>query len=207
MSSYISTSAYPPLHRTDLSSLGPGWDIEWDGAAVLVHDMQEYFVRALPSEVRTPLCSNVAKVVRMARERDAPIIYSGQPGRMTPEQRGLLLDFWGPGMTSSPEDRELVTQALARESDLRITKWRYSAYSRTILSEYLETRRRNQLIVCGIYTHVGIVATAIDAMSRDVKVFVVADATADFSWRHQLGALDYIGGRCGQIVFAEDGLR
>ena len=180
---------------------GPGWALDWTRAALLVHDMQEYFVRALPSQPSQQLQGNVGQLVRLARGHGAPVIYSGQRGGMTPEERGLMTDFWGPGMEADEEDRRLVDSAEPTKDDPRITKWRYSAFTRTHLAELLSEFGKDQLIVCGIYLHVGILATAIDCVAKDIRCFVIGDATADFNRTLHIDTLEYIGDRCGQIKF------
>lgn len=197
----FTTTSYAQVTIADVKTRGPGWALDWTRAALLVHDMQEYFVRALPVEPSHQLQSNVSRLVRLARDRGAPLIYSGQRGGMTLEERGLMTDFWGPGMDADEEDRRLVDSVEPTEQDSRITKRRYSAFTHTGLAELLSGFGKDQLIVCGIYLHVGILATAIDCVAEDIQCFVIGDATADFNRTLHIDTLEYIGDRCGQIKF------
>ena len=61
--------------------------------------------------------------------------YTAQPGGMTGEERGLLRDFWGPGMRVDPPTREVVAQLAPGRGDWVFTKWRYSAFFSTDLLE------------------------------------------------------------------------
>ncbi len=67
---------------------------------------QHYFLRPLPESLRAGLVANAARLRRWCVEQGVQIAYTAQPGSMTEEQRGLLKDFWGPGMRASPADRE-----------------------------------------------------------------------------------------------------
>ncbi|MER7166083.1 isochorismatase family protein [Micromonospora sp. NPDC000207] len=167
-------------------------------AALLIHDMQNYFVDFFPpgEPPRTTLVDNVARLRRRCVELGVPVLYTAQPGRMTDEQRGLLKDVWGAGMTDSPEHTAIVAELTPGPTDQVFTKWRYSAFHRSALGDELAERGRDQLIICGIYAHIGCLATASDAFSHDIQPFLVADAIADFTPEQHLLALDYAGRLC-----------
>ncbi len=82
---------------------------------------------------------------------------------MTEQQRGLLTDFWGRGMRTEAADREVVAELAPVEGDWTLTKWRYSAFFRSDLLKRLRAAGRDQLVLCGVYAHVGVLATALDA--------------------------------------------
>lgn len=181
------------------------WRASTNRAALLVHDMQRYFLHRfdVQSQPAADLMENVARAITTARRLDIPIIYTAQPGSMTPEQRGLLKDFWGPGMTVSPEHRSVVDRLAPRPEDLVLDKWRYSAFARSPLEEHLRSANRDQLVLCGIYAHVGVLATALDSYTRDIETFVLADAVADFDRTQHLNALDYIARTSARVVPTE----
>jgi isochorismate hydrolase len=197
---------YPMPGPTDLPPRQVSWRIEPGRAALLVHDMQRYFVGFLPAG-RSPtveLLSNTARLRTAAAQVGMPVFYSAQPGAMTPEQRGLLADFWGPGMDADPIQREIVPPMSPGPFDTVITKWRYSAFTRSDLLAELHRVGRDQLIICGIYAHIGCLSTANDAMAHDVQPFLVADATADFSEEYHQLALTYAAERCAAVLTTRD---
>lgn len=126
--------------------------------------------------------------------------YTAQPGRMTDEQRGLLKDFWGPGMRTDPADREVVPELAPTEEDWVLTKWRYSAFFRSDLLDRMRAAGRDQLVLCGVYAHVGVLATALEAFTNDIQTFLAADALGDFSEAHHRLALDYAAQRCAVVL-------
>jgi bifunctional isochorismate lyase/aryl carrier protein len=68
----------------------------------------------------------------------------------------------------------------------------------------LKESGRDQLIITGVYAHIGCMTTATDAFMRDIKPFFVADALADFSREEHLMSLKYVAGRCGRVVMTEE---
>lgn len=195
-------SPYPMPTPEELPRNVPSWQPDPGRAALLVHDLQRYFVGAYPQGVSpvVPLLANVARILDVARNLGMPVVYTRQPGRMTRAQRGLLYDFWGAGMGTDPSVREIEPAVAPRPGDVVVDKRRYSAFHDTCLGDVLRGRGRDQLLVCGIYAHVGCLVTACDAYTRDIQPFLVADAVADFGPRHHRMALEYAALTCAVVV-------
>jgi isochorismate hydrolase len=195
-------AAYPMPTEDELPRNTARWTVDPRRAVLLIHDMQKYFIQPFPAG-RSPVTELVRNVTAL-RERCAalgvPVAYTTQPGGMTERQRGLLRDFWGSGMTVAPEHREVVDPIRPEAGDLVLTKWRYSAFHRTELLTSLQARGRDQLIVCGVYAHVGVLMTSADAFTSDIRPFLVADAIADFSPEYHRFALRYAAERCAMTV-------
>ncbi|MFE7836724.1 isochorismatase family protein [Streptomyces sp. NPDC057474] len=173
-------------------------------AVLLVHDMQHYFLKAFPEPLRGELVANAARLRKRCAALAVPTAFTAQPGRMTEEQRGLLKDFWGAGMRSAPADRDVVADLAPTAEDRVFTKWRYSAFFRSDLLRWMRETDRDQIILCGVYAHVGLLATALDAFTNDIQPFLVADAVGDFSADDHRLALNYVAQRCGSVHLAEE---
>ncbi len=177
-------------------------------AALLVHDMQNYFLRPYAGAPVGAVTANIAALIAAARERDVPVFYTAQPGRQHPDDRGLLSEFWGDGIgaviESDPHAGDIVADLAPAAEDEVLVKWRYSAFQRSAFAERLATRGRDQLLITGVYAHIGCQATAVEAFMRDIRPFLVADAVADFSreWHEQ--ACVYVAQRCGAVVSHAD---
>ncbi|MFH8476233.1 isochorismatase family protein [Streptomyces sp. NPDC018000] len=193
---------YPmPAEHTLPVNIAP-WTPDPERAMLLVHDMQRYFVEPFPTleQPARSLLANTAKLVEHCRALGIPVSYTAQPGDMTQEQRGLLKDFWGPGMKTSPEHQRIIDEVAPDEESAVFTKWRYSAFHNNGLLEHLRSSRRDQLIVCGVYAYVGCLMTAVEAFANDIETFFVADAVADFSEVHHHSALEYAAARCAVVL-------
>ncbi|MFJ5265720.1 isochorismatase family protein [Streptomyces sp. NPDC088387] len=181
-----------------------GWTPDPARAVLLLHDMQRYFLKPLPAKLRAELVANTALLRRRCSALGVPVAYTAQPGGMTDTQRGLLKDFWGPGMRTAPEDRRVIDELAPGAGDWHLTKWRYSAFFNNDLLDRFRAGGRDQLILCGVYAHVGVLATAVDAFSHDIETFLVADALGDFSEQDHRLALDYAARRCAMVTTAQE---
>ena len=107
-------------------------------------------------------------------------------------------------MTSAPEHQAIVPALRPEPGDIVLVKHRYSAFQRSNLETLMRARGRDQLVVTGIYAHIGCMATAAEAFQRDIETFFVADALADFSREKHDLALEWVAGRCGVPVMTAD---
>lgn len=198
---------YPLPSTSDLPDNVATWVADPSRTILLVHDMQKYFLRPFPDSVREEVVRNAESLLTRCREQGVPIAYTTQPGDMTEDQRGLLKDFWGPGMKADPVDREVVAALAPAPTDWMFTKWRYSAFFRSDLLSRMRESGRDQIVLCGVYAHVGVLATAMEAFTNDIQPFVVADATADFSGERHRQALEYLAQRCAVVVMTAEVFR
>lgn len=183
-----------------------GWPFDPRRAALLVHDLQDYFLDFYDRDAEPvpALLANARRLLALARESGMPVFYTAQSAHQTAAERGLLTDLWGPGLTSCPS-RQAVAEAVAPAAgDVVLTKWRYSAFQRSDLAQRLDALERDQLVVCGVYAHIGVMLSAAEAFMRDVQPFLVADAVADFSLGEHRMALDYVAQRCGRVVLTQE---
>jgi bifunctional isochorismate lyase / aryl carrier protein len=180
------------------------WQIDSARAALLVHDMQRYFLRPYAGAPVPALLAGLARLLRVCRAAGVPVIYTAQPGRQSATERGLLTDMWGPGIgavVDSAPELERIDDAVAPEpGDAELVKWRYSAFQRTPLADVLAEHGRDQLVITGIYASIGCLATAVEAFMRDVQPFLVGDGVADFSRTDHDSAIDYVARRAGVVT-------
>ena len=184
------------------------WRVDPARAALLVHDMQRYFVCAfelecdgqpLPDAQINIAIANIRRLLDAAHAANIPVYYTAQPPRQNPADRRLLTDFWGDGLQDD-ENAQILDELAPTEADTVLTKWRYSAFVRSPLEEQLKDLGRDQLIIGGIYAHIGCLTTALEAFMRDIQPFMVADALADFTEKEHRMACEYASGRCARVL-------
>lgn len=190
------------------------WRVDPARSALLVHDMQRYFVRAfelerdgqpLPGAQINIAIANIRRLLDAAHVANIPVYYTAQPPRQNPADRRLLTDFWGDGLQDD-ENARILDELAPTEADTVLTKWRYSAFVRSPLEEQLKDLGRDQLIIGGIYAHIGCLTTALEAFMRDIQPFVVADALADFTAEEHRMACEYASGRCARVLNTAEAL-
>lgn len=187
-------AAAMPANRVD-------WKPDPARAMLLIHDMQDYFLDFYDNAA-APIPALLAQVSRLRDACDAagvPVLYTAQPAQQASADRGLLTDWWGPGVTAQPQRAGIAAALAPRPQDTVLVKWRYSAFVRSDLLERMRAQGRDQLIVCGVYAHIGCLMTAADAFMHDIQPFLAGDALADFSADQHAMALDYVSQRCGVV--------
>lgn len=181
------------------------WAFEPARAALLIHDMQDYFLNfwGKDSPLIEQVVANIARLRAYCKSQGIPVFYTAQPNEQSAEDRALLNDMWGPGLNKHPDQQKVVAALAPDENDQVLVKWRYSAFHRSPLESILNETGRDQLIICGVYAHIGCLTTATDAFMRNIKPFMVADALADFSREEHMMSLTYTAGRSGRVVMTE----
>lgn len=198
---------YVPPDARCLSLNRVNWTVDPGRAALLVHDMQNYFVRAFaPGGAVEPASVNTHRLLTASRGAGIPVVYTAQPPRQPAETRGLLMDFWGPGLGGRSDDDRIAAPLVPMPGERILVKHRYSAFHGTRLREILAEHGRDQLLITGVYAHLGCMLTAVDAFAEGVRPFFVADAVADFDRRRHWQALHYVAQSCGMVTTTDKAL-
>ncbi|KPF46033.1 isochorismatase [Rhizobium sp. AAP43] len=196
-------SDYPMPKPESFPANKTAWKPEAARSVLLIHDMQRYFLRFYEADggLMQSLIDNLARLLTWARANGVPVVYTAQPHEQPPGDRALLNDMWGPGLTVADPTLQQIIEALAPQpSDVVLTKWRYSAFERSDLAELMRGWGRDQLVIGGVYAHIGCMVTAVEAFMKDIQAFMVGDAVADFSEAEHRMALQYVATRCGAVV-------
>lgn len=178
------------------------WNLESEKAILLIHDMQVYFANAY-NKAGEPYCTildNIKSIKKECVKRKIPVVYSAQPAGQSYVQRGLLLDFWGEGIPIGKKQDEIVDEIKPTAKDTVITKWRYSAFEKTELEKLMQELGKTQIIITGVYAHIGCLTTATIASMKNIKPFFISDAVGDFSKDKHRMALEYVSQLSGMAM-------
>ncbi|NVO57347.1 isochorismatase family protein [Rhodobacteraceae bacterium B1Z28] len=193
---------YTLPQAADLPTPRAPFQLNPDRAALLVHDMQQYFCAPYPPDADPirGVVANTSKILTAARNRDIPVFYTAQKGNQFRADRGLQADLWGPGMQTIGEHEEVLDQIAPQPDDIVLVKHRYSAFQRSNLETLMRARKRDQLVIVGVFAHIGCLATASEAFQLDIEPFAIADAQADFDRARHDMAMHWIAGCCGGVA-------
>lgn len=193
-----------PNRSTIYSDKKINWNVNPKKSVLLIHDMQNYFVNFYgDNEVIKQVIKNIISLKSLCKKVGIPVVYTVQPACQSEEERGLLKDFWGCGISDSI-GAEIIDALTPDEDDIVLTKLRYSAFYESGLMEILNYEQRDTLIITGVYGHIGCTVTACDAFMNSIKAIVVGNGIADFSKYYHVKALNFVNERCGVIKYLED---
>jgi maleamate amidohydrolase len=125
----------------------------------------------------------IRRILEVARRRRLPVIYTTNPRR--PD--GFDLGVWSAKSSRSADEvdvmghkgNEIVAEVAPRPGDLFIEKRKPSAFFGTPLMSHLTMMRADSLILTGTTTSGCVRATAVDALSYDVRVTIPHEAVFD----------------------------
>jgi nicotinamidase-related amidase len=169
--------------------------------ALLVIDMERDFIDAGAVQ-ETPggrdLVPTINALLGWARTHRLPVILTQEMHRADHSDYGIELEFDPVHCLEGTAGCELVPALDARPEDHRIlNKRRYDSFFGTDLDLLLRSKRIENLICCGVTTHVCVMSTVFTARHLDYRVLVPRDAVAAVSPDHQAAAL-----LCMSDVFA-----
>ncbi len=201
-------AAYSLPVAADLPQARAQFRLDPGRATLLIHDMQRYFCAPYPAGESpiAPVTAHIAALATAARAAGVPVFYTAQEVRQDRRDRGLQAELWGPGMQEAETQAPILAALTPEPGDHVLVKHRYSAFQRSNLEPLMRVRGRDQLIVCGVYAHIGCMLTAAEAFMRDIEPFFVADALADFSREKHDMAVAWVAATCGVPLLTADAI-
>jgi ureidoacrylate peracid hydrolase len=165
-------------------------------SALLVVDVQRYFVRTQPGAMYPPVEGVLETLRRFIDECRARGVLVIRIQAVIDEEstNGVWRRHWGERWATpsplAPDQPGVEFQPgfEPRPGDLLLTKPRYSSFHGTALESILRSRGIQTAIVCGLTTDVCVSSTARDAFQREFDTVTLNDCTAEKTQtRHESG--------------------
>jgi nicotinamidase-related amidase len=179
----------------------PRQKIEPSNTALVVIDMERDFIDEGAVQ-ETPggraLIPTINLLASWARGHGLPVIFTQEMHRADHSDYGIELEYDPVHCLEGTVGCELVVGLEVQPLDRRILgKRRYDAFMGTDLDLFLRGKKIENLICCGVTTHVCVMSTVFTARNLDYRVLLPRDAVAAVSAAHQQAAL-----LCMSDVFA-----
>ena len=150
-------------------------------AALLVLDMQDYFLQE-SSHAFVPsapaIVPEISKLIGAFSDAGYPVIATRHTN--TIENAGMMAKWW----------RDLINPYIAyshyikpvkSQKTININKTQYDAFLNTPLEKQLHQRKIDQVVICGVMTHLCCETTARSAFMHGFEVFFTMDGTATYN--------------------------
>ena len=152
----------------------------WERAALLVVDMQEFFLSpASPAYMpeALPALSNAGRLVTAFRKAGLPVLFTSH-AHEDPSRDGGLMALWWKKICLAGSPEAEVSPALAPLEEEILLKCRYSAFSSGKLAERLRVLSVDSLVVAGLKTNLCVESTVRAAFDLGFRCIVAEDAMA-----------------------------
>jgi len=158
-------------------------------SALLVLDMQAYFLEAgshafVPSA--PAILPGVRSLLEAYRRKALPVIFTRHIN--TPQDSRQMSAWWREVLTAQNPLSSIIPQ-LDQGDSLCIHKSQYDAFYGTQLEEHLQGLGVEQVVICGVMTHLCCDTTARSAFMRGFEVFFTVDGTATYNQEIHVAAL------------------
>jgi len=158
-------------------------------AALLVLDMQAYFADPSSHAFVPSLHGILPRIERLARifvAQGRPVVASRHVDADDPSSP---MRRWWRGAIEAEDPRAELIASLPDLVSTTIVKTSYDAFLETELESYLRKCGTNQVVICGVHTHLCCETTARSAFTRGFDVFFAIDGTATYNEEFHLASL------------------
>jgi isochorismate hydrolase len=163
----------------EVESLTRPWTVDSNRAALLVIDMQRYFLNkeshaCIPSA--EPIVPRIKSLQDAFLDAKRPIY---QTRHVNDDQNaGTMAEWWADLIEEGPMAE--IIEPLHDDRIQIVQKGQYDAFLKTDLESHLKKQKIEQVVITGVTTHLCCESTARSAFMRGFEVFLVVDAVATF---------------------------
>lgn len=150
-------------------------------AVLLVLDMQEHFF-SFDSHAFVPsapaIIPGINSLIEAFAAAERPIIATRHLNM--PEDAGMMSKWWRDLITPQSAYSQYITP-IKPENLIPLNKTQYDAFHQTSLETKLQELSIEQVVICGVMTHLCCETTARSAFMRGFEVFFTVDGTATYN--------------------------
>ena len=150
-------------------------------AALLVLDLQGYFIQE-DSHACVPsahaILPGIQKLILAFSNSGCPVVATRHLN--TPSDAGMMSIWWRDLIKLQDAHSQIIT-IVDQPNITIINKSQYDAFLNTTLEDILHSWGKDQVIICGVMTHLCCETTARSAFMRGFEVFFTVDGTATFN--------------------------
>lgn len=155
-------------------------DFEFEKSALIVLDMQNYFLD-MPSHAFLPsadaIVPNLQKLIKIYYSKKRPVIFTRHENTRT--NSNLMYEFWKNILKKGHQSK--ITKKLNTKNAKIIKKTQYDAFYKTNLEKFLKRKHIKHLLITGVMTHLCLETTARSAFVRGFMPFFPIDTTATYN--------------------------
>lgn len=159
-------------------------------SALLILDMQKFFLEK-KSHAYVPsakyIVPNIKALIKYYHFNELPVIIT-KHAIINKCELGIM-DKWWSDIISDDDKYSEIIEELHSENNIVLRKTKYSAFLNTNLNKVLKENGVEQLVICGIFTHLCCETTARDAFMRDYEVYFTIDGTATYNEKFHKASL------------------
>ena len=164
-------------------------DIDINRAALLLLDMQRYFLDP-DSHAFIPSAGAIIPglncLSELFRFNMRPVIATQHIN--TAEDAGMMSTWWSDLLTYDHPMINLDPDLDIKEGEI-LAKSQYNAFYQSDLANILDRSNTEQLVICGVMTHLCCETTAREAFVRGFEVFFPVDGTASYNQKFHQASL------------------
>ncbi len=156
-------------------------DLNINRSALLVVDMQNFFLSS-DSHAFVPsaeaIIPGINKLIKIYEDKSLPIIFTRHSN--TPENIGMMDYKWRRMLLNDTYYFEISKQII-RNSGYIIDKNQYDVFFQSNFEDLLKELHIQEIVVCGVLTHLCCETTVRSLFVRGYKVFFPIDTTATYN--------------------------
>ena len=160
-----------------------------DQSALLILDMQKYFLEN-SSHAYVPsaqaIIPGIGELIQEYTMKSLPVILTRH---LNSTRNARLMAKWWKDLIHEANPLSEIIVELRVPNGIVLNKSQYDAFYETPLEDVLKKNRVNQVVICGVMTHLCCETTARSAFMRGVEVFFTVDGTATYNENFHLATL------------------